>query len=742
MAGHFNNMPGIPPYFNMNSQRPMMPMENSYPPPGFAHGLQPFQTLSSENLRQNYADLDDPSRTMLPAQSSSRARRRPAPGAEHVKHRRTRSGCYTCRNRRVKCDETHPICERCRKGNRECVYPEPAATNKSSRSKTKGSSPQSNSSADDDDTEGKLPLPAIPDEDEPGDASSHRASVSNASRRSREPSNTPSLTHGKSPSPSTEGSTTIPHAQPRPVPSRTSSRSNLRKSPMERTWAELPSDVRYYLDWFRNNITCHHYCLKYDGADFMRTTLLEIAVHNDHLLYAVVGFAAYHHTLARPNGKISDFLTYYNRSVQLLRLSLQRSQRRTPATLLTILQLATIEEYLGDWVNLIGHQRAAYEIITSMYTPQTIMQNETLRRIITWYQRFDLMGGIMSGYETVLGRDWFLACTDYYTQQTRDRPHEVGCKFDERLSLCRLFANDCATLFSRKAKDQISDEVFAAECMALDKRIDEWVEQLDPSLTDASKHITNFDGAPARDPDDVVDPYDPHFMLGDELFPMNIVFIDYWAIALMFKMQLCNVFQKEPTPEVQKIAYDICKMFESLEMYPNSPPGIVIEASAAIGMGVVHLPRDEKHVMWGRRKFAKVEAQGYIYPASMRMGLSEAWGVDVSHSWLPNNEGMPDIITQIRGFIEERATIPRDQNRQDLREMRGIFEGLSVKDRKGSGASHDSASAAAAAATFNLGATGEELASIDFGVDDAMIYENSPDYGWTYSPQNTQFSDH
>lgn len=112
---------------------------------------------------------------------------------------------------------------------------------------------------------------------------------------------------------------------------------------MERTWAELPSDVRYYLDWFRNNITCHHYCLKYDGADFMRTTLLEIAVHNDHLLYAVVGFAAYHHTLARPNGRIADFLSYYNRSVQLLRMSLQRNQRRTPATLLTILQLATIE---------------------------------------------------------------------------------------------------------------------------------------------------------------------------------------------------------------------------------------------------------------------------------------------------------------------------------------------------------------------------------------------------------------
>lgn len=36
----------------------------------------------------------------------SRQRRRPPLGSEHVKHRRTRSGCYTCRQRRVK------VCQR------------------------------------------------------------------------------------------------------------------------------------------------------------------------------------------------------------------------------------------------------------------------------------------------------------------------------------------------------------------------------------------------------------------------------------------------------------------------------------------------------------------------------------------------------------------------------------------------------------------------------------------------------
>jgi len=39
---------------------------------------------------------------MVNAPKSQRSRRKSAPGLDHIKHRRTRSGCYTCRSRRVK----------------------------------------------------------------------------------------------------------------------------------------------------------------------------------------------------------------------------------------------------------------------------------------------------------------------------------------------------------------------------------------------------------------------------------------------------------------------------------------------------------------------------------------------------------------------------------------------------------------------------------------------------------------
>lgn len=36
---------------------------------------------------------------------------------------RSKTGCLKCRRRRIKCDEAHPMCHRCRRGGLECVWP-------------------------------------------------------------------------------------------------------------------------------------------------------------------------------------------------------------------------------------------------------------------------------------------------------------------------------------------------------------------------------------------------------------------------------------------------------------------------------------------------------------------------------------------------------------------------------------------------------------------------------------------
>jgi len=207
---------------------------------------------------------------------------------------------------------------------------------------------------DEDDGDTDPRLDTIPDEEEPGLEAAEvqpfrtpsmprrprTASTLNLQRLAatggRQSSETPSLEGTRASSPSTSAGTAGSAAP-------TAYQFQELPGVQRPEWAHLPHDVRFYLAYFTENITHYHYGMVTDSDDFFRTTLPAIAVKNEALLYALVGFAAYHFTLTNPKGRIQDFLQYYNKSVTLLLSFLKRKERHNTGTLLTILQLATIE---------------------------------------------------------------------------------------------------------------------------------------------------------------------------------------------------------------------------------------------------------------------------------------------------------------------------------------------------------------------------------------------------------------
>lgn len=61
--------------------------------------------------------------------------------------------------------------------------------------------------------------------------------------------------------------------------------------------------------------------------------------------------------------------------------------------------------------------------------------------------------------------------------------------------------------------------------------------------------------------------------------------------------------------------------------------------------------------------------------------MSQIWGIpEVKHWWLPNDEGYSDIVREIRKMTEERTTNPRDNFREDVREMKTLFGKMNVDD--------------------------------------------------------------
>lgn len=250
----------------------------------------------------------------------------------------------------------------CRKGNRECVYPEPPGSKGNSDQSTAKSkdgssaqyiSPTSSNEGEEDDAEQEGKLGTIPDDDEPDGLVPRRESMSVLSQARRPSATSPNMALAGGPrqaseTPSQDGNKSV---SPSTSTVTTGSWSQAGYQSAEMTLTPggtldrplLPTDFRNYLRFYRENMTNYHYGLAVDEDDFFSSEFPSVAVQCEPLLNALVGFAAYHVTLQNPNGQLQDFLQYYNRSVTQLLSLLKRKETHNVLVLLTILQLATIE---------------------------------------------------------------------------------------------------------------------------------------------------------------------------------------------------------------------------------------------------------------------------------------------------------------------------------------------------------------------------------------------------------------
>ena len=261
-------------------------------------------------------------------------------------------------------------------------------------------------------------------------------------------------------------------------------------------------------------------------------------------------------------------------------------------------------------MNLLGHQKAACGMLLELYSVNSIMQTEIQRKILAWYARFDLFAGLMSGSATVLGREWFFANQQYYVQKSQKHSNNIDFKVEAHIATHRLTAMDMALLFAKFSKGKISKADFTTENNVLAEHIRAWKDQLAPLLSNAEYLVQSFGGARDPDPEDIVDPYKPGGIYKGALWTINFMMIDWYAVTLMHKHQTALALQQQPPSELMHLALEMCRIFEAIEYWPESPRGSILTAQASLGIASVFLPKDEKHGIWCRRKLAMIESMG------------------------------------------------------------------------------------------------------------------------------------
>lgn len=257
-----------------------------------------------------------------------------------------------------------------------------------------------------------------------------------------------------------------------------------------------------------------------------------------------------------------------------------------------------------------GHQKAAFEIITKIFSPQTVMQTPTGRMCLTWYIRFDNFVALMGGFPTDLPREWFSNVVSYHQAQGAANPEALRWKMDERTARLRVITYDMSILFARGSRGQIAPGDFNAAHDQLTRRLEEWKNTWDPALTDPRYLVTEFPHKRPTDPDDIVDPYSPGILYDFPYFGSTVIMAEWHSIMIMHKCQSSNTPKPQLFMSLQTHAYATCQYFETLEYWPSTPKGTMITVQACIAIAALFLPQNAQHHSWFRRKFALLETLG------------------------------------------------------------------------------------------------------------------------------------
>jgi hypothetical protein len=257
-----------------------------------------------------------------------------------------------------------------------------------------------------------------------------------------------------------------------------------------------------------------------------------------------------------------------------------------------------------------SHQKAAYQILTELYTPDTISLHSLTVTIVKWYLHFDTYVGMLSGTPSLLSRDWLEALHQHYVREYRRNPEDIILLYEESQTSTRLLGYDLFEFFNKMASG-ISDATFEQESQALISRLDNWERNFPIRLMNPNNLIKEYPNSP-HNPQDPTDPYKPSFIFGGENFPTNQFRLGLLGLRNMFETRIA-AWKGLPKPE--KTSKDLGSMiFEivnAIHYWPGAPRGAFLSMRSILSLAVfLNPPTRPREITWAREMFAEIERQG------------------------------------------------------------------------------------------------------------------------------------
>lgn len=257
-----------------------------------------------------------------------------------------------------------------------------------------------------------------------------------------------------------------------------------------------------------------------------------------------------------------------------------------------------------------GHQKAALEILSQLFTPQSIVETSLNRTILSWYIRFDILVGLMGGFVTSLPRDWFVTFDGHCQARLASEPENLDWVYERAENRLRLICHDICLLVARRARDNMEGASVTAEHENVARQLREWRENLEPALTDPSRLVV----LPGHPSDETFSASSQTAPLYDApLSSTTLLLCEWHATVMMHLYQASQDSQGHILPELGSLpqhAEAISQVFNAGERWVAGPKGLLIMLHPCITIASMFLPPSPSSNVWLRKKFALLESSG------------------------------------------------------------------------------------------------------------------------------------
>ena len=246
-----------------------------------------------------------------------------------------------------------------------------------------------------------------------------------------------------------------------------------------------------------------------------------------------------------------------------------------------------------------------------MYTPNSIVQTETGRKILSWYIRFDLYSCYWTGGGSTIGLEWLYAIDHYYHDSTRTEllPSEVH--LERILSALRIQGIEFGAAFVCASSEKDSRAALIEASKRIMQKIAWCKEQLEPFFSNTDKLVAIQGEETCADPNDPSS-LSPVFI--EPLWSANYIHLDLLVFEAMHRRHTAQFLSPGGDPSLAHLITWCCQVFESIERYPQAPPAAILPVQANLGMICLLVPHESRFLDWCCQKLANVECAGSVGP--------------------------------------------------------------------------------------------------------------------------------